>query len=100
MKEVTINLNKWYHWLIASLPLLGLLGSLTLWVDTRHMHKDIADIRWLDVQILIIDGHILDYTRIENPTTADTIAYELSRDQLNLLKGERSKELGLGDLPQ
>ena len=99
MPQVTISLSKWYHWLIASLTLLAILGSMIAWVDTRHMHKDIADIRFLDVQILIINGHILDYTRITNPTTADTIAYDLSRDQLNLLTARRSEELGLGDLP-
>lgn len=100
MKEVVINFNKWYHWLLASLPLLGLLGSLMLWVDTRHMHKDIADVRFIGLQIRIIDGHIRDYTRLENPTTADKVLYELDRDQLTNLKKERNRELGIGDLPE
>jgi len=98
MAELTIT--KWYHWMLMSLPLLAVFTSMILWVDSRHMHKDIADIRFLDVQILIINGHILDYTRINKPTIADTIAYDLSRDQLNLLTARRNEELGLGGLPE
>ena len=100
MKEVTISFSKWYHWLLASLPLLAILGSAILWVDARHMHTDIANIRYIDLQISIIEGHIRDYSRLNNPGSADEIYYNLDVDQLNKLKSERSRELGLGGLPK
>lgn len=100
MPQITIDLKKWYKIFIKSIPLLALLGSGILWIDARHMHKDIADIRWLDVQISIINGHILDYTRIENPDAADDIAFKISLDRLNFLTEERSQRLGLKGLPE
>lgn len=100
MSEITIDLKKWYRIIIKSIPIIAVVATATMWIDARHMHKDIADIRWLDVQILIINGHILDYTRIENPDAADDVAFRISLDRLNFLTEERSQKLGLESLPQ
>jgi hypothetical protein len=111
MPEVTFSLNKWYHWFIASIPLILFLWGIAVWVDERHQHKaiaqtthdnhdKIANIRYIGLQMLVIEGHIRDYNRLNNPSAQDHTFYALDIDQLNNLKAERENELGIGDLPQ
>ena len=96
--ELTLKIA--FNYFLKAIPGILLVSSIVFWVDARHMHKDIADIRWIDTQILIINGQIRDYTRLNSPDAADIVYYELDADQLSKLKSERSKVLGLGGLPE
>ena len=64
MSGININLSKWYHGLIAILPLLALIGSFWLWLDTRYMHKEISDNRHLSLQIDVVNLQLMEYNRI------------------------------------
>ncbi len=81
-----------------------MVATAFMWVDTRYMHTDISDTRFIELQIRIVQGHIRDYTRIidsgSSPTANDTVAYEMDVDQLKNLMAERNKILGIGGLPE
>lgn len=104
MANVTINLTKWYHFVVAAVPLVAMIATALMWVDTRYMHREISDIRFIELQIRIIEGHVKDYNRIidTNGTLSaeDQMNREMDIDQLKNLMFERNKILGIGDLPQ
>ena len=110
MPNVTLNLSKWYHYVLAMVPVISLLGTLFFWLDARHISKTdytqftkIVDIRYVDLQIRLINGQIRDYNRIvdrgEVPSAQDTTDHDLDKDQLKNLTTERNKMLGIGGLP-
>ena len=104
MAGVTINLSKWYHGLIAALPLLALLGSFALWLDTRYMHREISDTRFIELQIKIVERTVQDYNRRidagEVLNAQDQLDFEMEKAQLMFLMNERNKVLDLGGLPE
>ncbi len=104
MANVTINLTKWYHFVLAAVPLIAMIATALMWVDTRYMHREISDIRFIELQIRIIDGHVRDYNRIIDAdgtlSAEDQMKREMDMDQLKNLMMERNKILGIGDLPQ
>jgi len=104
MANVTINLTKWYHFVLAAVPLIAMIATALMWVDTRYMHREISDTRFIELQIRIIEGHVRDYNRIIDAdgtlSAADQMKREMDMDQLKNLMLERNKILGIGDLPQ
>lgn len=102
MPEVNVSLTKWWHWLTAVVatlgPIVALLSATALWVDTRYMHREISDTRFIELQIKIVDGHIRDYHRLDSPSQEDTMKYNLDFEQLKNLQRERNRILGLDSL--
>ena len=101
MPNVTINLSKWYHLLLGSLPLLAMLATGAMWMDTRYMHKEISDTRFIELQIRIVQAQVRAYHKMvqngERLTPEEQVQFDLDRDQLRFLMGERNRLLGLGD---
>lgn len=102
MTNLTINISKWYHAVIALVPLIAMISTTAMWVDTRYIHKTISDNRFIELQIKIIEGQIKDYNRLidagVNPTAEEITRYNLDLEQLKNLINERNKILGIGDL--
>ena len=94
-----IDIKKITKVLIAVLPLLALAGTGAMWVDTRYIHKQISDTRYIDLQIKIVQGHIRDYERLKdsgaNLTSSDESNYNTNMTQLDHLLTERNRMLGL-----
>ena len=90
---------KRYHLFVASIPLFAVAATALMWVDTRYMHQDIADIRHLETQIRLVEGHIRDYNRIINsggqPNADEVTQYEMDKEELKNLLNERNKILGI-----
>ena len=103
MPNITINVKKWYAIILATLPVIGAISTGLMWIDTRYMHREISDTRFIELQIKIIEGHIKDYNRIldagESLSSEDQIRYEMDREQLKDLTKERNRILGIGELP-
>jgi len=104
MPNITINVKKWYAIVLAILPLVGAISTGVMWIDTRYMHKEISDTRFIELQIKIIEGHIKDYNRILDAggtlSAEDQIRFEMDREQLKDLTKERNRILGIGEMPQ
>lgn len=85
--------------LITVLPILAMLGTAGMWIDTRYMHRQISDTRYIDLQIKIVQGHIRDYERLQDSGSlilaADRSNYETDMRQLDYLLRERNRMLGL-----
>jgi len=103
MPNITINVKKWYAIVLAILPLVGAISTGVMWIDTRYMHKEISDTRFIELQIKIIEGHIKDYNRILDAggtlSAEDQIRFEMDREQLKDLTKERNRILGIGEMP-
>lgn len=92
------ELPKWLNKVLAILPLVVLLSTSLMWVDTRYLHRDISDTRYVDLQIKIIQNHLRDYERLKDvgtTTAADESNYRIDMKQLEYLMQERNKTLGL-----
>tara|TARA_B100000929_G_scaffold247489_1_gene206231 strand:- start:9111 stop:9398 length:288 start_codon:yes stop_codon:yes gene_type:complete len=81
------------------IPILALIGTCIMWADTRYMHKEISDTRYLDLQIRIVQGHIRDYERLKSSgaklSLSDESTYDMDKKQLDHLLKERNRLLGL-----
>jgi len=106
MPEININLTKWYHFVVATAPVVAMFATGLMWVDTRYMHRQISDTRFIELQIKIVEGHIGSYHRIIDSggilTATEKMKLELDMAQLKNLSAERNKVLGIdvGGLPQ
>lgn len=82
------------------IPMIGFLGTAALWVDTRYMHRQISDTRFIDLQIRLIENRISIYQRMidrqEPLTESERMDYDVSVEQLKDLLRERNKLLGIG----
>ncbi len=104
MPDVKINLTKWYHFVVAIVPVVAMIATGFMWMDTRYMHKEISDTRFIELQIRIVEGTIRDHNRIVDNggdlSAEDIFKHEMDVDQLKNLMAERNKILGIGGLPQ
>ena len=104
MADFNINVTKIGSFLKVVVPLAAMMATMGMWIDTRYMHQDISNTRFIELQIRIVQGHIRDYTRIvdaEGDISAnDVVQHEMDKDQLKNLMDERNKILGLGGLPE
>ena len=68
------------------------------------MHKEISDNRFIQLQIDIVSGQLMDYNRIIDEgrelSAKELQDYDMYKFRLQMLEQERSKKLGIGDLPQ
>lgn len=75
-----------------------------MWVDTRYMHKEISDTRFIELQIKIVERNIKDFHRLMESgvelSPSEQLELEMERDQLKFLTNERNKILDLGGLPE
>lgn len=101
MANVSINLTKWWHVLLLLIPFFGSLATAAMWLDTRYMHRQISDSRYIETQIKIIEGQMRDYHRIMDSggvlSQEDMLKFELDKEQLKNLQKERNKILGIGE---
>ena len=104
MSGVTINLSKWYHGLVALLPLFALIGSFWLWLDTRYMHKEISDNRHIRLQIDVVNLQLMEYNRRIDAggelDAEDRQKFETLKFRLQLLEQKDQERLQLGGLPE
>lgn len=104
MPDIKINLTKWYHFVVATVPVIAMIATGFMWMDTRYMHKEISDTRFIELQIRIVEGHIRDHTRVIDAggqvSADDTVKHTMDIDQLKNLMNERNKILGIGGLPK
>ena len=104
MPNLSINLTKWYHFVFAIVPVVSMIATGMLWLDTRYMHKEMSDTRFIELQIRIVEGHIRDITRIRDAggelSANDEIKLAMDLAQLQNLMLERNKTLGIGSLPE
>ena len=108
MPEVNVSLTKWWHYIVAVVatvgPIITFCATAWLWLDTRYMHREISDRRSVDTQIMIIQGHLRDYTRIIDSgrelSAQDELNYDLDKTRLQNLQAERNRLLGIGGLPE
>jgi len=108
MPEVKLSFTKWWHYLVAAVgtlgPIITFCATAWLWLDTRYMHREISDTRFVDTQIMIIQGHLRDYTRIIDDgrelSAQDEINFDLDKNRLQNLHNERNRLLGIGGLPE
>ena len=88
--------------MILILPLLAALGATVSWIETRYMQKRIADGRYIDLQMIILQGHMRDYSRMVDQnipvTTEDTANYTMDTQRYKRLADKRDSLFGLEDL--
>lgn len=98
------KLSKVYTEILRALPLLALLGTAILWIDTRYMHREISDTRFIELQIKIVRDNVQEYNRrIDNGEefgAQEQLEFDMEKDQLRFLMNERNKILDLGGLPE
>ena len=99
---INSTVQKWYKPVLAVvLPLIPMLVTVSLWVDTRYMHKEISDIRYIDLQIRVIESQIKSYNRIKEAggkmSVEEAWKYDMDIDQLKNLMAERNRVMGIGD---
>ena len=91
---------RWVKVTLAILPLFFTISSGLFWIDTRYMHKSIAESQFLELQLIVYTRALKFYERkIDNegytPTTEETREYNLLLDTVSDLNVRRNKELGL-----
>lgn len=96
--------SKFYTEFLRALPVLALLGTLVLWIDTRYMHREISDTRFLEIRIEIVRDNVQEYHRRidagETLSAQEQLEFDMEKDQLRFLMNERNKLLDLGGLPE
>ena len=99
MAPINPSLLKWYKRLFKILPLITFFGLITLWVDTRYMHKEVSDIRYIELQMRVMNGQIKTYKRMESAGGLISIEaswqHEMDVEQYKNLMKERNKLLGI-----
>lgn len=86
-------------YLLNLLQVISLIGMFFMWVDARYMHSEIANTRYVDLQIKITQSNIREYNRIKEmgvmTDPSDDTQYVLDLKELQLLMAQRNKILGL-----
>ena len=102
--SIKIDVPKILNFFKVIVPVIAMIATAGMWIDTRYMHQDISNTRFIELQIRIVQGHIRDYTRLVDAgdiiNANDTVQHEMDKDQLKNLMEERNKILGLGGLPE
>ena len=93
------EMPSWLNKVLSVLPLIALLSTSLMWIDTRYLHRDISDTRYIDLQIKIVQGHTRDYERMKDSgikiSANDESNYRIDMKQLEYLMVERNRTLGL-----
>jgi len=80
-----------------------MIATAAMWVDTRYMHKNISDTRFIELQVRIVESNIKAYNRLIDSgvilSAEDNMRYEMEKEQLRILINERNRVLRIGDLP-
>jgi hypothetical protein len=100
-KDLDSKTKKVLLTLATLIPILTFVGSMFFWLDARYMHRQISNIRFIETQMLILEGQVEYYERMEefniDLSQQDTRRYEMKLMQLLDLNKERNKILGIGD---
>lgn len=93
------HLRKRILFFCAILPLISIVLSTALWVDSRYIHRTIADVRNISLQIQIIDLAIAKYEQKMDEdgelTATERRLYDISVNELTYLQEERKRLIGL-----
>ena len=83
----------------AILGVATMLAPAIMWIDGRYMHSDIANIRYIDLQLSLIEKNVRDYQRLVDTkaviTAADETNYHLDVETIKELQQQRNKLLGI-----
>lgn len=87
--------------MLGAMPVLAAIATAIMWVDTRYMHREISDTRFIELQLRIVQAQVREYhRRVEDGKTLtpdELLQFELDKDQLKFLMNERNRLLGLGE---
>lgn len=91
---------NWLKKLGLFVSVVGPLLTAVLWFDTRYMHKEISDFRFLEIQISMLERDAKAYARRidqENyiPTEEERLEYDVIKDQLIKLNTKRNELIGV-----
>lgn len=104
MKVEELKKNKWFRvafvFVTVVIPIITFVGTFSLWVDARYMHKVMADARYIETRIWIVERAITDHeNKILNqlPITPDEKrVYDLNVSEMKELISERNRLMGVG----
>lgn len=95
----TINITKWWHSLIGVIPLVTAITGAAYWLDSRHVSSEDSYLQNITIQMLIIEGHILEFDRMERlnytPSVKELEYHKSNKDKLKRLEHERDCFIGL-----
>lgn len=91
---------KYLKWFIDLLPVLALIGTGLLWIDSRYMYRNISDARHVEIQLQMYERELKRYERrVDNngyiPSSEETREYDVLKQQVMLLTKQRNKIIGL-----
>jgi hypothetical protein len=82
-------------------PVLATLGTFSMWIDTRYMHKEVSDIRFIELQRLLVETQVKMCSRDMDVgidlSPQDQIKCEMYLEQLKGLMLERNRILDIGE---
>lgn len=96
--------NQWKKRLLyasSTVPLIMMLVAGAMWLDARYMHKQLSDVRYLELQIRINEMEVSDLEdRIdagEQLTSEEKRLYDIYIGQIETLMKERNRQLGISE---
>jgi len=96
---ITVNISKWWHAVIAATPLLAMVATTAMWIDTRYMHREISERQYINLQYDMIEYHVRSYKKLieegHDLTVDEEMDYEARQRQLEFLEDERNRIMGL-----
>ena len=96
---ITVNLSKWWHALLAATPLIAMIATFGLWVDTRYMHRHIQARQNIEIQLDIANYRVKQYMLMEREgielTVDEQLDFEARKRQVEDLEKEKNCLLGI-----
>jgi hypothetical protein len=93
-----------FQYMLPLAPVFAMFATLWLWFDSRYMHKEMSNARYIDSQIRVVQIELDVFHRVvdsgEVLTSKQQSRYEALHAELSNLQEERNRQLGIGDLPQ
>jgi hypothetical protein len=128
MSNVTINVTKWYHFVLAIGSVVAMLGGAVAYVDSRYTHRDAFELsaekavvkleatenarknaaeaayeQSINLQLMIVEGRVEWYAqmRADNRpfTTQQNIKESNYTKQLEFLIGEKNRLMTGAGMP-
>lgn len=98
--EYIENRARYIKVILTVLPFIFTMASGLLWIDTRYMHKEMAEAQYAEIQLVLYTRSLKFYERkIDKegyvPSTEETREYNLLLKTVEALTEKRNESLGL-----